>query len=349
MEGKEGRKTVLVAGGAGFIGSHLCERLCRTCLVVCLDNFYTGSRENLKGLENLVVVEADVASPDLFLRLRDFAFYEIYNLACPASPEKYQKDPVFTWKTSVLGTLGLLELAKYHGATFLQASTSEVYGEPLEHPQKESLWTHLNPVGIRSCYDMGKAAAETLITDFGKKYSVKTRIVRIFNCYGPRMALDDGRVVSNFIAQALSGKDITVYGEGKQTRSFCYVSDLVEGLVRAMECEKLTGPVNLGNPGEFTVLELATKIIELTESKSEVVYKEMPKDDPSRRKPDIFLAKEVLGWEPTVPLEEGLKATIKDFRKRLSTSDETDPIHYVTTGMGKACSAIAVAELFKKL
>ena len=305
-------KRILVTGGAGFIGSNLCERLLeRGDYVICLDNFFTGSRqnvENLLGSPNFELVEHDVVEP----------FYtdvdEIYNLACPASPPHYQYDSVKTLKTSVLGIINMLELAKKCGAKILQASTSEVYGNPLVHPQDESYWGNVNPNGVRSCYDEGKRAAETLMMDYRRQYSVDTKIVRIFNTYGPKMSPDDGRVVSNFVMQTLRGEDITVYGDGMQTRSFCYVDDLVEGLVRMMSSDEV-GPVNLGNPSERTVLDFAKLVVELTGAKSKIVFKPLPSDDPVKRQPNIELAKAKLGWEPRVDIKDGLRKTIEYFRE----------------------------------
>ncbi len=305
-------KCVLVTGGAGFLGSHLCDRLIQSgSHVVCLDNFFTGTRENishLMELPNFELAERDVIWP--YIKNVD----EIYNLACPASPIHYQYDPVKTINTSVLGMVNMLELAKGAGAKLLQASTSEVYGDPVIHPQQESYWGNVNPIGKRSCYDEGKRCAETLCMDYHRQSKVVVKIVRIFNTYGPRMSENDGRVVSNFIVNALSGKDIEIYGDGTQTRSFQYVDDLIEGMIRMMATEdEFTGPVNIGNPGEFTMLELAHLVLELTGSKSKIVYKILPEDDPRKRKPDITLAKTKLNWEPTIPLKEGLLKTIDYF------------------------------------
>ncbi len=311
-------KRVLVTGGAGFIGSFLCERLlAEGCAVVCVDNFFTGSRENishLAGREGFEVVEHDVVQP------LDLEVEEIFNLACPASPVHYQADPIQTVKTNFLGVLHLLELAERSQARILQASTSEIYGDPLESPQREGYWGHVNPVGPRSCYDEGKRVAETLMTDFHRGKGTDTRIVRIFNTYGPRMHIRDGRVVSNFIVQALRGQPLTIYGDGRQTRAFCFVSDMVEGIVRAMACEGFHGPVNLGNPAEMTVLELAERVKSLTGSASKVEFRPAREDDPVHRKPEISLAREKLGWEPDVPLEEGLKRTIAFFEGLLAKS-----------------------------
>jgi len=303
---------VLVTGGAGFLGSHLCDRLIKEGnYVICVDNLFTGSKDNIKHLlsnPNFEFIEHDVIEP-LYVEVD-----QIYNLACPASPPHYQYDPIKTAKTSVFGALNMLGLAKRTGARILQASTSEVYGDPEVHPQPESYRGCVNTIGIRSCYDEGKRMAETLFFDYHRQHKVDIRIIRIFNTYGPRMNPNDGRVVSNFIVQALKGEDITVYGDGTQTRSFCYVDDLIEGMYRLMNTEDFTGPVNIGNPGEFTMLELANKVIELTGSKSKLVHRPLPSDDPLQRKPVIELAKEKLGWQPTIALEEGLKKTIEYFR-----------------------------------
>jgi UDP-glucuronate decarboxylase len=308
---------ILVTGGAGFIGSHLCERLLsERDEVICLDNFFTGSKENIRSLlghYNFEVLRHDIITPiDLEVDL-------IYNLACPASPVHYQFDPVRTIQANVLGVTHMLELARRTRAPILQASTSEVYGDPKVHPQPESYWGNVNPIGMRSCYDEGKRVAETLMFDYHRQHGVKIKVARIFNTYGPRMALDDGRVVSNFIIQALTGKEITVHGDGTQTRSFCFVDDMVEGLVRLMEAEDLTGPVNLGNPKEFTITELAETIIRMTGSSSKIVHRPLPSDDPLQRKPDIALARAKLAWEPRVPLDQGLSRTISYFEKRLNT------------------------------
>jgi UDP-glucuronate decarboxylase len=306
---------ILVTGGAGFIGSHLCERLLADGYeVVCLDNFFTGSKANVAHLAanpRFELVRHDVTQPILVEVDR------IYNLACPASPIHYQYNPVKTIKTSMLGALHMLGLAKRVRARILQASTSEVYGDPLVHPQTESYWGHVNPIGIRSCYDEGKRVAETLMMDYHRQNGVDVRIARIFNTYGPRMAVQDGRVVSSFVVQALRGEDITVFGDGSQTRSFCYVDDLVDGLVRLMEREGTTGPVNLGNPAETTILEFARRIIGLTGSRSRIVNKPLPSDDPKQRQPDISLARKLLGWEPKVPVETGLERTIQYFSRAL--------------------------------
>ena len=307
-------KKILVTGGAGFLGSHLCDRLiAQGNHVIALDSFFTGNRRNLTQLANhphFDVIEQDVVYP-----IEIDGLDEIYNLACPASPVHYQHDPVHTMKTSVLGALNMLELARHSNAKIFQASTSEVYGDPIVHPQPEGYWGHVNPIGIRSCYDEGKRAAETLFFDYHRQYKLRIGVVRIFNTYGPRMAADDGRVVSNFIVQALQGKDLTVYGEGLQTRSFCYSDDLVEGFIRLMEAdESVTGPVNIGNPGEFTMLELAERVLRLTGSKSKLIHFPLPEDDPKQRRPDIAKAKELLNWTPTVALEEGLARTIAYFK-----------------------------------
>jgi UDP-glucuronate decarboxylase len=307
---------ILVTGGAGFIGSHLCERLLSEGNeVLCLDNFFTGRRENIFNLlENprFELLRHDVTEPILL------EVDQIYNLACPASPVHYQYNPVKTVKTSVMGAINMLGLAKRVRARILQASTSEVYGDPLIHPQTEGYWGNVNPIGLRSCYDEGKRLAETLMTDYHRQNKVDIRIARIFNTYGPRMLEDDGRVVSNFIVQALRGKDLTLYGEGEQTRSFCYVDDLLEGLIRLMNVEGLHEPVNLGNPGEFTIRQLAEEVIKTCESQSGLTHLPLPEDDPRQRKPDITKAQTLLGWNPTIPLREGLKRTVEDFRRRIS-------------------------------
>jgi len=305
-------KSVLVTGGAGFIGSHLCEALLKSGHeVVCMDNFFTGSKENIRHLlgdKHFELVRHDIVHP-VFLEVD-----EIYNLACPASPIHYQYNPVKTTKTSVMGAVNMLGLAKRVKARILQASTSEVYGNPETHPQQESYWGNVNPIGLRSCYDEGKRCAETLFFDYHRQNGVKIKVVRIFNTYGPRMHPNDGRVVSNFIVQALKGLDITIYGAGSQTRAFCYVDDLVLGLIAMMgTSDDFIGPVNLGNPGEFTIMELAQMTIDLVGSKSKIIHKPLPEDDPIRRRPDISLASEKLGWKPTIPLEEGLKRTITYF------------------------------------
>lgn len=308
------RKKVLITGGAGFVGSHLCDRLLREdCEVFCLDNFFTGQKQNIVHLLQhpyFELIRHDVTAP--FFIEAD----EIYNLACPASPVHYQYNAIKTMKTSVMGAINMLGLAKRIKAKILQASTSEVYGDPLVHPQSETYWGHVNPIGERSCYDEGKRSAETLFVNYHKQNNVEIKIIRIFNTYGPRMHPDDGRVVSNFIVQALQNKDITIYGEGKQTRSFQYVDDLVEGMIRMMASPKaFTGPVNIGNPNEFTIRELAEKVIELTGSKSKLINKPLPPDDPMMRQPDISLAKKELKWQPTIQLEEGLIKTINYFKQ----------------------------------
>jgi UDP-glucuronate decarboxylase len=305
-------KTVLVTGGAGFIGSHLCRYLLdKGNYVVCADNFYTGNPDNIKDLKsnpNFELMRHDITWP-LYVEAD-----EIYNLACPASPVHYQRDPVQTTKTSVLGIINMLGLAKRLKIPILHTSTSEVYGDPKEHPQRESYFGNVNCLSIRACYDEGKRAAETLMMDYHRQNKVDIKIVRIFNTYGENMCMNDGRVVSNFIVQALKNEPITVYGDGSQTRSFCYVSDMVEGIYKMMNSNGFTGPVNLGNPKEMSILELAKKIIQLTGSKSEIVFKELPEDDPIRRQPDISLAKEKLNWQPKVDLDEGLKKTIEYFK-----------------------------------
>lgn len=311
-------KTILITGGAGFIGSHLSKRLIKEGnRVICLDNFFTGTMENIQELidhPQFLLLNQDVEEKIAIQNVD-----EIYNLACPASPVHYQVDPVKTVRTSVMGAINVLELAKITGAKVLQASTSEVYGDPQVHPQPESYWGNVNPIGPRSCYDEGKRCAETLFFDYHRQYGVKIKVIRIFNTYGPNMHPNDGRVVSNFIVQALKGENITVYGEGTQTRSFCYVDDLVDGMVKMMNSsDDFIGPVNLGNPGEFTVLELADKVLSMIETNSKIVYKPLPVDDPKQRKPDIRLAQEKLQWQPIIPLDEGLKRTIDYFKGKLS-------------------------------
>ncbi|NCG09163.1 MAG: NAD-dependent epimerase/dehydratase family protein [Verrucomicrobia bacterium] len=307
---------ILITGGAGFLGSHLCERLLDGGHeVVCMDNFFTGRKLNVSHLLSnpyFELLRHDVVDP--FKLEVD----QIYNLACPASPVNYQHNPIKTTKTSVMGAINCLGLAKRVNARVFQASTSEVYGDPSVHPQPEAYWGNVNPIGIRSCYDEGKRCAETLFFDYHRQNGVDIRVVRIFNTYGPRMLADDGRVVSNFIVQALKGDDITVYGEGQQTRSFCYVDDLIEGFVRLMNQDKVIGPMNIGNPGEFTILELAEKVLQITGSKSKIIYEAMPQDDPKQRQPDITQAKDILGWEPAVPFEEGLEKTIAYFKEQIS-------------------------------
>jgi Nucleoside-diphosphate-sugar epimerases len=307
------RKRILITGGAGFIGSHLCERLLEEGNeVICVDNFFTGSKENIKhllGNPYFEVLRHDITFP-LYVEVD-----EIYNLACPASPIHYQFDPVQTTKTSVMGAINMLGLAKRLKIRILQASTSEVYGDPTVHPQKEDYWGNVNPIGPRACYDEGKRCAETLFFDYHRQHNLDIKVVRIFNTYGPRMLPNDGRVVSNFIVQALKGEDITVYGDGSQTRSFCYIDDMVDGIIKMMNSPKgFTGPVNLGNPSEFSILELAEMILKLTKSKSKIVFKPLPQDDPKQRQPDITLAKSRLNWEPKVPLQEGLIKTIEYFK-----------------------------------
>ena len=306
-------KRILITGGAGFLGSHLCERLLNEDNdIVCLDNFYTGNKDNITPFlsnPHFELIRHDIINP-VYLEVD-----EIYNLACPASPVHYQLNPIKTIKANVIGVINVLGIAKRAKAKILQASTSEVYGDPEMHPQNESYWGRVNPIGIRSCYDEGKRAAECLMMDYRRQNGVNTKIVRIFNTYGPRMAINDGRVVSNFIIQALQGIDITVYGDGSHTRSFCYVDDMVEGLIRMMNgADDFYGPVNLGNPEEFTILELARLIIKLTKSASKIIFQPLPMDDPTQRKPDIVLARNKLGWKPKVDLEKGLKNTIEYFR-----------------------------------
>jgi len=306
---------ILVTGGAGFLGSHLCDRLLKDGHeVVCLDNLFTGSKANIAHLADnpaFEFVRHDVIDPF------KFEVEQIYNLACPASPPHYQYNPIKTTKTSVMGAINCLGLAKRVRARVFQASTSEVYGDPEVHPQPESYWGHVNPIGRRSCYDEGKRCAETLFFDYHRENKVDIRVVRIFNTYGPRMHPNDGRVVSNFIVQALKGENLTVYGDGTQTRSFCYVDDLIEGFVRLMNQVRTVGPVNLGNPGEFTMLELAEQVLKLTKSKSKIVHQPLPADDPKQRRPDITLAQKHLKWEPKVPLAEGLKRTIAYFKAKV--------------------------------
>jgi len=312
---KNKQKTILITGGAGFIGSHLCKKLLeRGDKVICLDNLFTGSKKNIEVLsadKNFKFIEHDIIEPFFIEEKID----QIYNLACPASPIHYQANAIRTIKANTIGVINMLGLAKAHKARILQASTSEVYGDPAEHPQKESYHGNVNPIGPRACYDEGKRVAETLFFNYYRKYKMEIRVARIFNTYGPNMAGDDGRVVSNFITQALAGDDITIYGDGAQTRSFCYVSDLVDGLIKLMNKENFIGPVNLGNPVELTVKDIAEKIISLTGSKSKIVYKPLPENDPKKRRPDISLAKEKLNWSPAVDLEDGLKKTIEYFRK----------------------------------
>jgi len=309
-------KRILITGGAGFLGSHLCEKLLREGHdIICLDNFFTGNKNNIVHLLTIPrfeLIRHDIINP-IYLEVD-----EIYNLACPASPVHYQYNPIKTIKTSVMGAINVLGMAKRTKAKVLQASTSEIYGDPEVHPQNEAYWGKVNPIGIRSCYDEGKRAAECLMMDYRRQNAVTTKIVRIFNTYGPRMALNDGRVVSNFIIQALQNKKITIYGDGSHTRSFCYVDDLIDGLIRMMNAEDdFFGPVNIGNPGEFTIMQLAKLVIQLTGSRSEIEFLPLPSDDPAQRRPDIRLATEKLGWQPTTPLEDGLLKTIEYFRGAL--------------------------------
>jgi UDP-glucuronate decarboxylase len=315
VKGEMDMARILITGGAGFIGSHLVEYLLhQNHEILCLDNYFTGSKTNLLHLREhprLEMIRHDVVNP-IMLEVD-----QVYHLACPASPVHYQYNPVKTIKTNVLGTLNMLGLAKRVKARILLASTSEVYGDPQVHPQPEGYWGHVNPIGIRSCYDEGKRVAETLMMDYHRQNGVDTRIARIFNTFGPRMALNDGRVISNFIVQALTGQNITIYGEGQQTRSFCYVSDLVEGLTRLMNREGVSDPVNLGNPGEYTIMEVAEKVLGLINTPSAIIHRELPLDDPGRRRPDITRARELLDWQPTMPLLAGLKETIPYFAARL--------------------------------
>jgi UDP-glucuronate decarboxylase len=306
-------KRILITGGAGFLGSHLCDKLLeRGQDIICVDNFFTGSKNNILHLlqhPHFELIRHDITNP-IYLEID-----EIYNLACPASPVHYQVNPIKTIKTSVMGAINTLGMAKRVKAKILQASTSEVYGDPEMHPQPEAYWGRVNPIGIRSCYDEGKRAAECLMMDYHRQNAVKVKIVRIFNTYGPRMAVNDGRVVSNFIVQALTHQDITVYGDGSQTRSFCYVDDMIDGMIRMMDTpDDFLGPVNLGNPREFTILELAERLIRLTGSRAKIVFRPLPQDDPVQRKPDIRLARETLAWQPKIPLEEGIEKTIAYFR-----------------------------------
>jgi UDP-glucuronate decarboxylase len=310
---------ILVTGGSGFLGSHLCERLLNEgANVICVDNFFSGTRRNIEHLldhKRFELMRHDVTFP-LYIEVD-----QIYNLACPASPIHYQRDPVQTTKTSVHGAINMLGLAKRVRATIMQASTSEVYGDPSVHPQQEEYWGNVNPIGPRSCYDEGKRCAETLFFDYRRQHNIPIKVARIFNTYGPRMHPNDGRVVSNFIVQALLGRDITIYGDGSQTRSFCYVDDLIDGFVRLMgSADSVTGPINLGNPGEFTMLELASQVLELAGSRSKIVHRPLPQDDPKQRRPDISKAQDILGWTPSIPLKEGLARTIEYFERLLSES-----------------------------
>ena len=324
-------KRILVTGGAGFIGSHLCERLLNEGNdVICLDNFFTGSKDNIRhliGNDHFELVRHDITNE--YIAEVD----QIYNLACPASPPYYQYNAIKTIKTSVIGVIHMLELAKQCNAPILQASTSEIYGDPQIHPQVESYWGNVNPIGIRSCYDEGKRCAETLIMDYHRQNGVDTRIIRIFNTYGPNMAQNDGRVVSNFIIQALKNEDITIYGDGSQTRSFCYVSDLIDGMVKMMNNPQgFIGPVNIGNPSERTILDFAKLIIEMTNSNSKIIYKPLPGDDPTQRKPDISLAKKELNWEPKVGIREGLSKTIEYYAKKINT-DNLESLYNKSAGV----------------
>jgi len=304
---------ILITGGAGFLGSHLCDRLvAQGADVLCLDNFFTGAKRNIRHLidnHNFELIRHDIVQP-MFLEVD-----QIYNLACPASPVHYQYNPVKTVKTNVMGAINMLGLAKRVKARILQASTSEIYGSPQEHPQTETYWGHVNPIGLRSCYDEGKRVAETLMMDYHRQNQVDIRLVRIFNTYGPRMAISDGRVVSNFVVQALRNEPITIYGDGSQTRSFCYVSDMIDAFIKMMNNEDFIGPVNLGNPTEFSIKQLAELVVESTQSKSQITYKPLPQDDPIQRRPDITLAKEKLNWEPQVELKEGLHKAVDYFRE----------------------------------
>ncbi|PKN05634.1 MAG: NAD-dependent dehydratase, partial [Deltaproteobacteria bacterium HGW-Deltaproteobacteria-9] len=302
-------KRILITGGAGFLGSHLCDKLLEQGHdIICVDNFFTGSKDNILHLlphPHFELIRHDITNP-IYLEID-----EIYNMACPASPVHYQYNPIKTIKTSVMGAINTLGLAKRVKAKILQASTSEVYGDPEVHPQPEAYWGRVNPIGIRSCYDEGKRAAECLMMDYRRQNQVNVKIVRIFNTYGPRMAINDGRVVSNFIVQALTNRDITVYGDGSQTRSFCYVDDMIDGMIRMMNTQDdFLGPVNLGNPGEFTILELAELLVRMTGSRAKIIFRPLPQDDPVQRKPDIRLARETLGWQPKIPMEEGIEKTI---------------------------------------
>lgn len=315
----ENQKRILVTGGAGFLGSHLCERLLHQGhLVTCLDDLSTGLEENIHPFKtnlNFSFIQHDVTNS---IVLED-SFDEIFNLACQASPPQYQKDPIQTMRTNVLGALFVLELAKKNNAKVFQASTSEVYGDPIEHPQRESYWGNVNPIGVRSCYDEGKRCAETLFFDYCRQYGVRIKVGRIFNTYGPRMRIDDGRVITNFVSQALNNHPITIYGQGEQTRSFCYVSDLIDAILLLMESDdEVTGPINLGNPGEFSMLELAEKVIAISGSSSSLTFEPLPLDDPKMRKPDLTLTRQIIGWSPKVSLDEGLQSTIDAIQKKRS-------------------------------
>jgi len=315
-------KTIVVTGGAEILGSHLCDLLIEEGNhVICIDNLFTGNKDNIEhlvGNKNFEFINHDIINQ---LYLDNIIIDQIYNLACPASPIHYQLNPVRTIKANTLGVINMLGMAKKHKARILQASTSEIYGDPLEHPQKETYRGNVNTIGPRACYDEGKRVAETLFFDYKRQHNMDIKIVRIFNTYGPRMYENDGRVVSNFIVQALKNEPITIYGDGSQTRSFCYVSDLIKGIYKMMNTENFTGPVNLGNPDEFSMLELADKVIKLTSSKSKIVYKDLPEDDPRKRKPDIFLAKKILKWDPTFDVDKGLKLTIDYFSKKLNLGE----------------------------
>jgi UDP-glucuronate decarboxylase len=335
-------RRILITGGAGFLGSHLCERLLKEgAQVLCLDNFFTGTRRNIEHLldhKQFELLRHDITHP-LFVEVD-----EIYNLACPASPIHYQKDPVQTTKTSVIGAINVLGLAKRLRAKVFQASTSEVYGDPSVHPQTEDYWGNVNPIGPRSCYDEGKRCAETIFFDYWRQHRISIKVARIFNTYGPRTHPNDGRVVSSFIVQALMGRDITVFGSGEQTRSFCYVDDLIEGFVRLMNSpDDVTGPINLGNPGEFTIRELAETIISLTGSKSKIVYRPLPPDDPRQRRPDISQAQASLGWQPKVPLSEGLKRTIPYFETLLSNGAAKQDIAEYGWANGRYTKGVSLA------
>lgn len=312
-------RTILVTGGAGFIGSHLCRHLAESNKTICVDSLITGDKGHISNLleyPNFVLIEHDIVKP---LNIQEH-IDEIYDLACPASPPDYQRFPIETLMVCSQGVKNMLDLAVKNNAKFLHTSTSEVYGNPKEHPQKESYWGNVNPIGVRSCYDEGKRFAESLIVNYRKKYGLDAKIARVFNTYGPRMRLDDGRVVSNFITQALKGEDLTVYGDGSQTRSFCYISDMIEGILKMMQSSE-SGPINLGNPNEMSVLDLAKKVLELTGSSSKIIFEELPADDPVQRRPDITLARKKLGWEPKIGLEEGLRETIAWFKSKIVTRE----------------------------